>query len=160
MADTNNNQQSGGGTINQINSVTATIKKKNTSAPVLTAGGGSYAVYTGSPYYAKAANANGNPAGIIYYGETPGSKTYSNTASTTSANLDKMSRTDVGTTTIHAYFEPTDRSNYNDSPDAITTVFASTILMSSANDAIGSIAMPATNIVLIKSLIFFISISA
>ena len=122
VADTNNNQQSGGGTINQINSVTATIKKKNTSAPVLTAGGGSYAVYTGSPYYAKAANANGNPAGIIYYGTEPGSKSYSIKASTTSANLDKMSRTDFGTTTIHAYFEPTDRANYTDSPDAITTV--------------------------------------
>ena len=123
VSDTSNNQQkNGGGTINTINSVTATIKKKNTSAPVLTAGGGSYAVYTGSPYYAKAANANGNPAGTIYYGTASGSKTYSITASTTSANLVQMSRTDVGTTEIHAYFVPNDSANYNESGDAITTV--------------------------------------
>ena len=124
VADTSNNQQkSGGGSINTINSVKATISRKITSAPVLTAGGGSSVVYDSTKSYtATAANPSGNPAGIIYYGTTYKSKEYSITASTTATKLDKMSRTDVGTTTIHAYFAPNDSANYTDSADATTTV--------------------------------------
>jgi len=124
VADTNNNQQkSGGGTINTINSVTATISKKSTSAPILTAGGGNSVVYTGSPYYAKAANATDNPAGSIwYYGPSSGRMKYRIDASTTATKLDQMSRKDVGITTIYAYFAPNDSDNYAPSAAATTTV--------------------------------------
>ena len=124
VADTNNNQQSGGGTINQINSVTATISKKSTSAPILTAGGGSSVVYDSTKSYtATAVNATDNPAGRIwYYGPSSGRTKYSITASTTATKLDQMSRKDVGTTIIHAYFAPNDSDNYASSADATTTV--------------------------------------
>ena len=99
---------------------TAKIEKASTNAPVLTAGGTS--TYTGSTYYATAKNGSGNPAGTIYYGSSSGATTYSLTASSTATNMSSMGRSNVGTTTIYAFFRPTDTSNYKDSPVASTTV--------------------------------------
>ena len=116
VSDTANNT---GTNINTIKSVSATIDKKATSAPALTAG--TKATYDGSAVYATAANGTGNPAGTIYYGTSAGATTYSMTASSTAANMSSMGRTNVGTTTIHAFFRPTDTTNYYDSTDATTT---------------------------------------
>lgn len=117
VSDTTNNKGTG---INTISSISATISKANTNAPILTAGGSN--IYTGITYYAKAANGDGNPAGKIYYGASSGATTYSITASSTATNLSKMGRTNVGTTTIYAFFRPTDTDNYNDSSSVSTTV--------------------------------------
>lgn len=120
VSDTTNNTGTG---INTIKSVQATIAKKSTSSPALTAGG--VTTYTGTIYYAKAANVSGNPAGTIYYGTTAGATTYSMgvaAGATTATNMSSMGRANVGTTTIHAFFRPTDTTNYEDSGDVQTTV--------------------------------------
>ena len=116
VSDISNNTGTG---INTIKSISATIGKKATTAPTLTAG--SKTTYDGSTVYAKAASASSNPAGKIYYGASSGATTYSITASTTAANLTSMGRTDVGTTTIYAFFRPTDTANYADSSVVSTT---------------------------------------
>ena len=116
VSDTTNNTGTG---INTKNTLTATIGKKSTAAPVLVAG--TKATYDGTAVYATAKNGSGNPAGKIYYGTSAGATTYNITASSTAANLTSMGRTDVGTTTIHAFFRPTDTDNYSDSADATTT---------------------------------------
>ena len=116
VSDTSNND---GTNINTINTLSATIDKKSTAVPALTAG--TKATYDGTAVYAKAANGSGNPAGTIYYGTSAGATTYSITASSTATNLSSMGRTDVGTTTIHAFFRPSDTANYYDSADATTT---------------------------------------
>ena len=116
VSDTTNNT---GSNLNTIKSVQATISKKATTAPALTAG--TKTTYDGSAVYAKAATGSGNPAGTIYYGATSGATTYSMTASSTAANMSSMGRTDVGTTTIYAFFRPTDTTNYADSSVASTT---------------------------------------
>ena len=108
-----------------------TITKATPGVPVLTKGTGNYNGST--TYYAKAANASkcvtpstiAQPAGKIYYGTSKGSTSYSITAGT-DANLTSMGRKDVGTTTIYAFFRPTDTDNYNDSAQtASTTVVVS-----------------------------------
>ena len=98
---------------------TAVINKKATTAPTLTAG--SKTTYDGSAVYAQAASASSNPAGKIYYGASSGATTYNITASTTAANLTSMGQTNVGTTTIYAFFRPTDTNNYSDSSVVSTT---------------------------------------
>ena len=117
-------------------SVTFAISKKSTNAPVLTAGGTT--TYTGTTYYATAKNGNGNPAGTIYYGASSGSTSYSLTASSTAANMSSMGRANVGTTTIYAFFRPTDTTNYSDSAGATTTVTIS-------NKATGYLTATTTN---------------
>ena len=115
----------------QTGSYTLTITKATPGVPVLTKGTGNYNGST--TYYAKAANASkcvtpsnlAQPAGIIYYGASKGSTSNSITAGT-AANLVSMGRKDVGTTTIYAFFRPTDTDNYNDSAQtASTTVVVS-----------------------------------
>ena len=115
----------------QTGSYTLTITKATPGVPVLTKGTGNYNGST--TYYAKAANASkcvtpntlAQPAGKIYYGTSKGSTSYSITAGT-AANLTSMGRKDVGTTTIYAFFRPTDTDNYNDSAQtASTTVVVS-----------------------------------
>ena len=101
------------------NNGTLTISKASTNAPVLVAGGTT--TYTGTTYYATAANGSGNPGGTIYYGASSGASTYSMTAGT-AANMTSMGRKDVGTTTIYAFFQPTDTTNYSNSGVASTTV--------------------------------------
>lgn len=101
-------------------SITVTVAKKSTNAPVLTAGGTT--TYNGTTYYATAKNGSGNPAGTIYYGASSGAITYSLTASSTAANMSSMGRANYGTTTIYAFFRPTDTTNYADSSVATTTV--------------------------------------
>ena len=115
----------------QTGSYTLTITKATPGVPVLTKGTG---YYNGSTtYYAKAANASkcvtpsnlAQPAGTIYYGASKGSTSNSIPAGT-AANLTSMGRKDVGTTTIYAFFRPTDTDNYNDSAQtASTTVVVS-----------------------------------
>ena len=108
-----------------------TITKATPGVPVLTKGTGNYNGST--TYYAKAANASkcvtpstlAQPAGTIYYGASKGSTSNSITAGA-AANLTSMGRKDVGTTTIYAFFRPTDTDNYNDSAQtASTTVVVS-----------------------------------
>ena len=116
VSDTTNNTGSG---INTVKSISATIGKKATTAPILSRG---YKYrYDGTTVYAKAYTLT-NPAGTIYYGESPYATTYSITASATSTDLTDMGRSDVGTTTIYAFFRPTDTENYSDSPVESTTV--------------------------------------
>ena len=110
VADTANNT---GTDINTKKSIQATIGKKATAAPTLTAG--TKATYDGNPVYATAKNGSGNPAGTIYYSSTSGGTTYSITASSTATNLTSMGQTNVGSTTIYAFFRPTDTTNYADS---------------------------------------------
>ena len=110
----------------QTGSYTLTITKATPGVPVLTKGTGNYNGST--TYYAKAANASkcatpstlAQPAGKIYYGTSKGSTSYSITAGT-AANLTSMGRKDVGTTTIYAFFRPTDTDNYNDSAQTEST---------------------------------------
>ena len=108
-------------------SVTAKVTKATPGAPVLTKGTG---YYNGSTtYYATAKNNTkcvtpsslAQPAGTIYYGTSAGSTSYSITAGSTAANLTSMGRKDVGTTTIYAFFRPTDTTNYNDSATTANT---------------------------------------
>ena len=115
----------------QTGSYTLTITKATPGVPVLTKGTGNYNGST--TYYAKAANASkcvtpntlAQPAGTIYYGASKGSTSNSITAGT-AANLTSMGRKEVGTTTIYAFFRPTDTDNYNDSAQtASTTVVVS-----------------------------------
>ena len=117
VSDTTNNTGTG---INTVKSISATIGKKATTAPTLTAG--YKTTYDGSVVYAKAASASGNPAGKIYYGSSSGATTYNIIASTTATNLTEMGQTNVGTTTIYAFFRPTDTTNYADSDVVNTTV--------------------------------------
>ena len=106
--------------INTIKSVSATIDKKATAAPILTEG--YLETYDKSiTVYAKAANASNNPAGTIYYGSSSGATTYSISASTTASYLSNMGQHSVGTTTIYVFFRPSDTTNYYDSPVVLTT---------------------------------------
>ena len=117
VSDTSNNKGEG---INTIKSVSATIDKKATAAPILTAG--YLDTYDKSiTVYAKAANASNNPAGTIYYGSSSGATTYSISASTTASYLSNMGQHNVGTTTIYVFFRPSDTTNYYDSPVVSTT---------------------------------------
>ena len=108
-----------GTNINKILSISATINKKATTAPTLTAG--YKTTYDGSVVYAKAASASGNPAGKIYYGSSSGATTYNIIASTTATNLTEMGQTNVGKKDIYAFFRPND-TNYADSSVVSTTV--------------------------------------
>ena len=81
--------------------------------------------------FATAANASNNPAGMIHYYNAENEDvihTLSVTAgstivgSTTSINLDKVGRKQVGTTTIWAFFIPSDTVNYSNSNRVSTTV--------------------------------------
>ena len=102
---------------------TVTISQAATSSPNLTAGSGTYNGTT--TYYAKANNVGGNPAGTIYYGATSGATTYSYSVvsgTTKPTNLSYMGRSAAGTTTIYAFFRPTDTTNYSDSSVVSTTV--------------------------------------
>ena len=134
VADTTNNT---GAKINTKFSISASIGKNATTAPTLTAGGTT--TYTGTTYYAKAASASSNPAGKIYYGASSGATTYNITASTTATNLSSMGRKDVGTTTIYAFFRPTDTTNYSDSSVVSTTV----TITNKATGSSGSVSNPA-----------------
>ena len=111
-----------------VSTVAKVVNKATTQAPVLTSAGTS--IYNGTTYYAKASvlakcsnpSTLNTPAGKIYYGATSGAETYNITASTTAASLTSMSRTNVGTTTIYAFFKPNDTDNYESSPVVSTTV--------------------------------------
>ena len=121
--DTSNYNNSG-----VVTTVASVIGKATTQAPVLTSAGTS--IYNGTTYYAKASvlakcsnpSTLNTPAGKIYYGATSGAETYNITASTTAASLTSMSRTNVGTTTIYAFFKPNDTTNYESSSVVSTTV--------------------------------------
>ena len=123
VPDTNNNTGSG---INTPTSVEATISKLSTSAPTLTAG--TKTTYDGTSVYAKAANVSGNPAGKIYYGISSGAETYNVSVAsgvTSAVDLTGIGQTNVGTTTIYAFFRPDDLTNYSDSAITSTTVSVS-----------------------------------
>ena len=99
-----------------------TINKASTYAPVLTSG--YLATYNSDyvPICATASVRQFSPAGKIYYSSSSGGTTYNITASTTATNLTSMGRSDVGETTIWAFFAPTDSANYNNSSNVSTTV--------------------------------------
>jgi len=134
VSDTTNNT---GTNVNTSYSLSATIYKISTNAPVLTAG--TKSTYDGNYVYATAKNGSGNPAGTIYYGASSVSTSYSITASNTATNLGSMGRRDVGTTTIYAFFRPTDTSHYYDSSSVNTTASVT----NRATGSSGSVSNPA-----------------
>lgn len=98
-----------------------TINKATPYTPVLTAGYLETYNSDSVPVCAKASVRTLSPAGKIYYSSSSGGTTYNITASTTATYLTSMGRSDVGTTTIWAFFAPTDSANYNNSPNVSTT---------------------------------------
>ena len=62
------------------------------------------------------------PAGKIYYGTTSGASTYNVIASTVATNLTSVSRSDVGSISVYAFFSANDPANYASSAVSSTTV--------------------------------------
>lgn len=91
------------------------------ATPTVTLTAGTKDTYDGTAVYAQAKSSIAE--GTIYYGASSGATTYSMTGTTTAANLASMGRTNVGTTTIYAFFRPnsTNAANYNDSAVESTT---------------------------------------
>ena len=101
------NYNSLGSSSNDHASKSITISK---ATPTMTLTGASK-TYDGNTYYVSA---KASVAGTVYYGTTSATSGMTSTKSVsanTSANL--TGRKDYGTTTVYAYFVPTDTTNYN-----------------------------------------------
>jgi len=96
----------------------------------------------GSVTYHNTAYAQGKPsvAGTIYWGTSTSSMT-STVSASANTNTNITSRTNLGTTTIYAYFVPTDTTNYNSVGSSSSGYKTITAAVTQASDASVSVTL-------------------